>query len=147
MTTTIQKLRPFSATLLAVGGTILMLLGFYFAFLRPPLLPEDLRSMSTSLAQVHATIPGFQVWLRRVFWVMGGYMFTTGLLTVYIARTAFRARVRGAAGVTTIAGLTSTGLMAAVNFVIASDFKWLILSFVIPWILALGLYWTEQHDS
>ncbi len=48
---------------------------------------------------------------------------------------------------TALAGLTSIGLMAIVNFVIASDFRWLILSFGIPWVLALVFYRIEGSDS
>ena len=142
-----MKLRPYSATILALGGAILMLLGLYFLFVRPPLLPEDPRAMGTSLTQVQAAVPGLALWLRRVFWVMGGYMFTTGLLTFYLAMTAFRSRVRGVAVVMALAGLSSIGLMTVVNFLIDSDFKWLILSFAFPWVIALGLYWTERCDK
>ena len=139
-----MKLRPYSATVLALGGAILMILGLYFVFLRPPLLPEDPRFMGTSMAQVQMSVPGLLIWLRRVFWVMGGYMFATGLLTLYVALTSFRDRFRGAPGVVAISGLTSIGLMAAVNLLIASDFRWLILSFVVPWALALALYRSER---
>ncbi len=142
-----MRLRPYSATVLALGGTVLMALGVYFVFVRPPLLPEDPRFMGTSLAELQAAAPGLAIWLRRVFWVMGGHMFAAGLLTFYVALTSFRERGRGAAVVVTLAGLTSIGLMAAVNFVIASDFKWLILSFVIPWAIALILYWSERSDQ
>ena len=142
-----RGLRPYSATVLALAGMILMLLGLYFVFLRPPLLPEDPRFMGTTLVELQANVPGLQIWLRRVFWVMGGYMFTTGLLTCYVAVTAFRARVRGVALVVAFAGLTSIGLMAVVNFIIASDFRWLILSFVLPWALALALYWIERSNE
>ena len=139
-----MKLRPYSATVLALGGAILMILGLYFVFLRPPLLPEDPRFMGTSMAQVQMSVPGLLIWLRRVFWVMGGYMFATGLLTLYVALTSFRDRVRGAPIIVAISGLTSIGLMAAVNLLIASDFRWLILSFVVPWALALALYRSER---
>ena len=139
-----MKLRPYSATVLALGGAILMILGLYFVFLRPPLLPEDPRFMGTSMAQVQMSVPGLLIWLRRVFWVMGGYMFATGLLTIYVALTSFRDRFRGAPVVVAISGLTSIGLMAAVNLLIASDFRWLILSFVVPWALALALYRSER---
>ena len=142
-----MKLQPYSVTMLALGGAILMLLGLYFVFVRPPLLPEDPRAMGTTLAQVEAAVPSLAGWLRCVFWVMGGFMFTTGLLTCYVALTSFRARVRGVAGVMALAGLASIGLMAVVNFMIASDFKWLILSFDLPWVLALGLFWKERGDS
>ncbi len=139
-----MTVRPYSATVLALGGAILMILGLYFVLLRPPLLPEDPRFMGTSMAQVQMSVPGLLIWLRRVFWVMGGYMFATGLLTFYVALTSFRVRVRGAAGVVAISGLSSIGLMAAVNLMIASDFRWLILSFVVPWALALALYRSER---
>ena len=123
-----------------------MILGVYFVFVRPPLLPEDPRYMGTSLAQIQATLPGLLIWLQRVFWVMGGYMFATGLLTFYLAVTVFRARARGIAGIVILAGLISIGWMAAVNFIIASDFKWLILSFFLVWAAALLLYCLERPD-
>ena len=138
---------PRSAVALALGGAILMALGLYFAVLRPPLLPEDPRFMGSTLAQVQEALPGLPIWLRRVFWVMGGYIFTTGLLTVYVALTAFRSRARGAASVVAVSGLASIGLMVVVNFVIASDFRWLILSFALPWAVALALYWIERSDA
>ena len=62
------------------------------------------------------------------------------LKAVYLAVTVFRARARGAAGVVAPAGLASIGWMAVVNSIIASDFKWLLLGFAIPWALALALY-------
>lgn len=49
-----MSVRPYSATVLALGGMILMTLGLYFVFLRSPLLPEDPHLMGTSLAEVHS---------------------------------------------------------------------------------------------
>ncbi len=138
-----MKIRFDSSTVLALGGILLVGLGLYFVFLRPPLLPEDPRYMGTTIEAIQADMPGLLVWLRRVFWVMGGYIFATGLLTVYVAFTILRARVRGAAGVVALAGLTSIGWMVAVNFIINSDFKWLLLAFTVPWAIALSLYWME----
>jgi hypothetical protein len=129
---------------LALGGIFLMGLGLYFVFLRPPLLPEDPRYMGTSLAAIQASVPGLFVWLRRVFWVMGGYMFATGLLTLYVALTVFRARASGVVLVVALAGLTSIGWMAAVNFLIDSDFKWLILAVALLWPIAIALYWLKK---
>jgi len=119
-------------------------LGLYFVFLRPPLLPEDPRYMGTSLAAIQASVPGLLVWLRRVFWVMGGYMFATGLLTLYVALTVFRARASGVVLVVALAGLTSIGWMAAVNFLIDSEFKWLILAVALLWPIAIALYWLKK---
>ena len=74
-------------------------------------------------------------------------MFATGLLTFYLAVTAFRSRAQGVAAIVILTGLTSIGWMAAVNFIIASDFKWLILSFSLVWPVALVLYCLERPDS
>lgn len=136
--------RSYASMVLAFAGLALIGMGLYFVFLRPPLLPEDLRHMRTSLAGVEAALPGLLVWLHRVFWVMGGYICTTGLLTVYLALTVFRARERSVVLVVALAGLTSIGWMAAVNFLIDSDFKWVILGFALLWPLALALYYWKK---
>jgi hypothetical protein len=136
-----------SSTFLVSQGVILMGLGLYFVFIRPPLLPEDPRYMGTTLAEIQATMPGLLIWLRRVFWVMGGFMFTAGLLTTYIAVTTFQQPARGARSVVALASLTSIGWMAAVNFMINSDFKWLLLAFNLPWIAALVVSWGESRQS
>jgi uncharacterized protein (DUF983 family) len=46
-----------------------------------------------------------------------------------------------------LAGITSIGWMAFVNFIIDSDFKWLILVLVLPWVLALALYHLETNSK
>lgn len=140
------KLSPSSA-LLTFQGVLLIGLGLYFVFIRPALLPEDPRFMGTTLTEIQAIVPGLLIWLRRVFWVMGGFMFTTGLLTTYIAATAFQQLASGARSVVTLAGLTSMGWMSAVNFMIDSDFKWLLLAFNLPWIVALILSWRENRQA
>ena len=141
-----MKRLPYSAAALALGGIILMGMGAYFVFVRPSVLPEDLRAMGTSLAAIQVAVPGLLVWLRRVFWVLGGYMFTTGLMTVYIALTSFRARASGATLVVAITGLTSIGWMVAVNFLIDSDFKWLLLAFSLPWFMAVAIRWLKAEQ-
>jgi len=45
-----------------------------------------------------------------------------------------------------IAALSSIGWMAVVNFLIDSDFKWLIFSFNLPWIIALVFSWGERRQ-
>ncbi len=98
-------------------------IGLYFIFLRPPLLPEDARYMDASLTGIQVAAPSLFRWLQKVFWVMGGYIFTNGLLTIYIAFSSFRARAQGAFSVIAFAGLSSIGWMTVVNFIIGSDFK------------------------
>lgn len=126
--------------MLAFGGLLLVVMGIYFIFMRPPLLPEDLRYMKTTLPVIHDAVPGLSAWLQNLFWVMGGYIFTTGLLTIFIAFTLFRNRLQGAFSMVALAGISSIGLMTVVNFIIGSDFKWLLLVFMLPWVIALILY-------
>lgn len=137
--------KSYSSTILVLCGMLLMGLGLYFVFLRPPLLPEDPRYMGTSLAEIQATAPGLFKWLQKVFWVMGGYIFTTGLLTLYVAITTFRTRASGVGWIVAVAGLTSIGWMAVVNFIIGSDFKWPLFGFALLWGIALLLFGIERR--
>ena len=134
------KLKPYSASFLTLGGLLLAAMGIYFVFLRPSLLPEDLRYMDTSLLVVQNNISNLSDWLKKVFWVMGGYIFTTGLITVYVSQTTFRMRSNGSFTIVAIAGITSIGFMVAVNFIIGSDFRWVLLALSLPWIISLILY-------
>ena len=134
------KLKPYSASMLALGGLLLVAIGIYFVLLRPVLLPEDLFYMGSTFQNVKDNIPGLTNWLQKVFWVMGGYIFTTGLLIIFIAITSFRKRLRGAFSIVILTGMSSIGSMTVVNFMIDSDFKWVLLTFTMPWIIALILY-------
>ena len=134
------KLKPYSASMLALAGLLLVAMGIYFIFVRPPLLPEDLRYLKTTLPVMQDAAPDLSAWLQKVFWVMGSYIFTTGLLIVFISFTSFRNHLHGAFGIVTLAGISSIGSMTVVNFMIGSDFKWLLLIFTLPWIISLILY-------
>ena len=99
-----MKLQLFATRALALGGVILMGMGLYFVFVRPPLLPEDTRFMGATIGQIQTTLPGLEPWLARVFGVLGGFMFATGLLTVYVAATAFRTGKHGVLAVVAVSG-------------------------------------------
>ncbi len=135
-----SNLKPYSSILLALGGILLMAMGGYFIFLRPSLLPEDLRYMNITIPKLEDTIPNLQTWLQKVFWVMGGYIFSTGGLIIYISQTTFRVRTKGSFTIVAIAGISSIGLMTGINFLIDSNFKWILLAFILPWAIALTLY-------
>lgn len=134
-----------SAILLATAGAGLVLMGLYFLVLRPPLLPEDIRFMALSDGQFQAVQPRLEAWLSPVFQVMGGYILATGVLTITLATTAYRAHHRGAGVGAFIGGLASIGLMAAVNFAIDSDFKWLLLGLALLWAVSLAVFWLEEN--
>ncbi len=136
--------RHLSPWLLAFCSLVLVGIGLYFALWRPDLLPEDARYMHASVSEIQRTLPGLSNWLDKVFWVLGGTLMTAGLLSFYVAATAFRQRSRGAWGIAAIAGLTSIGLMSTINFVIDSDFKWVLFLVAGLWVLALALYGVEK---
>lgn len=134
--------RP-SSTLLAVAGFIVVGVGVYFVALRPALLPEDIRFMQLSTAELSSIGPRLAPWLTNVFRVLGGYALATGLLTIALAATSFRARRPLAVAGTALGGVASVGLMAAVNFAIDSDFKWVLLGIALLWALSLVAFWIE----
>ncbi|WOP19735.1 hypothetical protein [Raineyella sp. LH-20] len=136
----VERAQPFSAILLTAFGIVLVVIGMYFAAFRPSLLPEDARYVGASLSQIQAVAPAIATWLRQVFWVLGGYVIATGVLTVYVAQSGIRRRSPAAAVVTAIAGAASIGTMAVVNVLIDSDFKWPLLAIAGVWGVAELLY-------
>ncbi len=129
-----------SVAALVLAGVLCMVMGVYFIFLRPPLLPEDSAYMGTTLPSINGAVPGLSAWLEKVFWVLGGYIFATGLMIVYVANTSFKNRLKGAFSIVTITGLSSIGIMTCINFSINSNFKWMLLAFTLPWLIGLILY-------
>jgi hypothetical protein len=119
-------------------------MGVYFILLRPPLLPEDVRYMGLSTAQLDAVRSPLEGWLTHVFRVMGGYIVATGALTITVAATSFRARHWIAAIGALTAGFASIGWMAIVNFEINSDFKWELFCIALLWAFSLALFWLEK---
>ena len=146
-----MRLRLLATGSLGLGGFILMGMGAYFAFLRPPMLPEDLKYIGVSLAQMQSGMPRMLPWLSRVFAVLGGYMFAVGLLTAFVAATSVRIVKPVTTTVIAISGLASIGWMAITNFQIDSDFKWVLLAFTLPWLIALLSFQfsrgVPQHSS
>lgn len=137
---TITKARPVSAWILMSCGVWLMGLGLYFIFLRPPLLPEDSRFMGITLEQLQTSAPGLARWLNRVFGVMGGFMASTGVLTVFVATVALPARLPGALWAISLSGALSVALMSATNFALNSDFQWPLLVPALAWVAGLAFF-------
>lgn len=129
-----------SAWMLIACGIWLVGLGVYFVFLRPSLLPEDLRFMAASPTQVQSTVPGLEGWLRKVFTVMGGFMAGAGVLTVFVAIVAIPRRLQGTSWVIAAAGALTVALMSATNFALQSDFRWVLLVPALVWLAGLVLH-------
>lgn len=84
--------------------------------------------------------------MRRVFFVMGGFITAAGVMTTFLAATAIPDRRKGAGIVLLLAGLATVGTMSWVNFVIASQFKWLLLAPAVLWLAGVAAYALEGRD-
>ena len=136
----VSKNRRFSSWMLIACGVWLVGLGFYLIALRPSLLPEDLHFMGTTAARIQTAAPGLEGWLKKVFTVMGGFMAGAGVLTVFVATVAMPPRLKGTSWVITLSGALTVALMSWTNFVLDSDFKWLLLQPAVAWLLGLASY-------
>jgi hypothetical protein len=134
-----------SAVLLALAGVTSVGMGVYFIALRPSLLPEDIRFMELSAAEVSSIGTRIGSWLTHVFRVLGGYAMATGLMAIALAATAYRDRRMLALVGAVLGGASSIGMMVVVNFAIDSDFKWLLLGFALLWASSLVAYGIETR--
>ena len=133
-------LRRFSIWIFVACGIWLIGLGAYFMFARPPLLPEDLRNLGSSAFQVEELLPRLASWLRNVFTVMGGFIAGCGVLTIYVSVRAVPQCLQGTGIALGCAGLLTVATMSWTNFVLDSDFKWLLLAPAVAWLLGLVSY-------
>lgn len=136
--TQIRKPRPSILMVIFVAcGIWLIGLGQYFIFIRPPLLPEDLRYMGAVPSEIKSAMPGLELWLKRVFTVMGGFITGAGLLTILAAINTSAMREKRTWIFLALAGLFTVGTMSLTNFQLNSDFKWLLLIPALLWIIGL----------
>jgi hypothetical protein len=136
-----SQVRP-SGKIFAACGLWLVALGAYFLLFRPALLPEDSRSIGGSLETIRAAAPGLERWLGLVFNVLGGFMIASGTLTVLVA-CRLPHRSRGTLAALALAGAASVALMSATNFLLHSDFRWLLLLPALLWLAGLVTYRRE----
>lgn len=133
-----------SGKVFVVCGFWLIALGMYFLFLRPALLPEDPRYIGSSLETIRSAAPGLERWLGHVFNVMGGFMVATGAMTMLAAFRLLASRERGTFAVMSVAGAAGVALMSATNFLLSSDFRWLLLLPALLWLAGLLCYLRES---
>ena len=125
--------------LVAAGALATIGMGAFFLALRPALLPEDIRFLGASADVLVASAPRLEQWLGHVFAVLGGFMTATGLLQLLLV---WKADALGPAVVAAFVGAASSislGTMTRVNFVIGSDYRWLITSFALCSLAGAGL--------
>ena len=133
-----------SGKIFVLCGLWLVALGTYFLLLRPALLPEDPRYIGSSLESIRLALPGLERWLRHVFNVMGGFMIATGVMTTLAACYLPARRELTTFSALLLTGAVSVGLMSVTNFLLNSNFQWLLLLPVFVWIAGLLCYLRER---
>ena len=138
-----------SGKVFVVCGLWLIALGAYFLCLRPALLPEDLFYIGNSIETIRSAVPGLERWLGHVFNVMGGFMIATGAMTVLVAYRLLARREHGALTAVSVAGAgaASVALMSATNFLLNSNFRWLLLLPALLWLAGVLCYLREGAAS
>lgn len=133
-----------SSIVLMIDGVALVTIGLYFVLIRPPFLPEDLRYIGLPTTDLDTFQSALGPWLRQVFRVLGGFISATGALMIALAATSFREHRSGAAIGVLFGGGVSIGWMTIVNFMIESDFKWVLLVVAAIWASSLVLFLLEK---
>lgn len=135
------RFRRAAAGLIGACAAYQLALGTYFVAFRPPLLPEDLRFLGTTTADLVVDQPRLERWLDLVFVVLGGQMAALGvLLALFAVRLARRkAMDRHELVLLGLAGALSVALMSAVNFALGSTFRWLLVLPVLTWSIGVAL--------
>ena len=134
-----KQRQKYSKWALLVEGLILVGMGLYFIILRPPMLPEDFNYIHTNATTINDDLPGLLIWLKKVFIVLGGYIVASGMLLSYLALNEPIKQTNAWPVLILVASLSSIGLMTAVNFIIDSNFKWILLFFNVPWLTSFSL--------
>ncbi len=109
----------FALALVTIG------VGVYMAFLRPPLLPEDLRALGVD---GNSLPPSLLRWLSVVFATWGAFITAFGLLLLGIARTLSGGRTEVLRWATALGIVVAFSRFLWSNIVLQSDF----LGFIAP---------------
>jgi hypothetical protein len=146
---------PTAAALIGVCAAYQIMLGGYFAVIRPALLPEDLRFLRATAGELAALLPRLERWLDLVFVVLGGQMAALGILVAGFAYRLGRGTSLSGCDLVFLglAGTASVGLMGAVNFALRSDFRWLLVIPIVAWSIgialaaATGVSWRRRQEE
>ena len=111
-------------------------IGAFFVFVRPPLLPEDLRFLGRSGGEIDQFVAAAAKLVAARLHGPGRPRPHGRRLTIFVAATGVREGHIAAVVALAIAGATSIGLMAVVNFAIRSDFRWALLGATGLWVPA-----------
>lgn len=139
-----MKFDRVGALLLLVLGVLTLGTGAYFLFLRPAMLPEDVRLTGIDPQLLP---PAMLDWLRIVFRSWGGFMVAFGILMVSVASYMITSRPGLLSWGVVFALLVAFGRFLASNILIHPDFLWFIGAlFAIAIVTALRFALNARHS-
>jgi hypothetical protein len=118
-----MKFDRVGAFVLLVLGVLTLGVGAYFAFFRPPLLPEDIRLIGVDPRLLPPTMLD---WLRIVFQTWAGFVLGFGVLILANAGYMLTARTALLRWGVALALLVAFGRFLASNILVRSDYLWFI---------------------
>ena len=135
--------RTKAAVVLSVAlGLLTIASGIYFAVLRPPMLPEDVRRTGLSPDLLPAA---FSEWLSIVFRTWGGFMVGFGVLLASNGMFLFKGNRLWLRAGLAAASVFAFGSFLVSNVEIRSDFLWYVaLLFSVAVTLAIALLRPER---
>lgn len=134
-----------AARLLFVVGLLTLGTGLFFLFIRPVMLPEDIRltGMDPQLLS-----PEMVEWLRIVFRTWGGFIAAFGILLLSVATYMITSRPVLLCWGVALALAVAFGRFLASNVMIRSDFVWFVGAlFALALITALRLVSSSLRAS
>ena len=131
-----MKRERIGAVLLLALGILTLGLGAYFSFLRPALLPEDLRFSGVDPGRLD---PRMVAWLRIVFRTWGGFMAGFGILLGAVGGNLLSARPGVLRWGAAAAVLVAFGRFLASNLQLRSDYLLFIAGLFAVGAVAAGL--------
>jgi len=134
-----------AALLLLILGVLTIGTGGYFVFVRPPMLPEDVRVTGVS-AELLA--PAMLDWLRIVFQTLGGFVAGFGIFMVAVSVHMLTRRPGLLEWGVALGLLVAFGRFLASNIALHSDYLWFIsVLFALAALTAVGFVWNTRRGS
>lgn len=96
------------------------------------------------MREIGTAVPGIVHWLRLVFTVMGGFIMGAGTLVIALMIKDSKRRRMLTLAALALTGISTVGTMGATNFLLSSDFKWVLLVPFLLWLVGLVLYARES---
>jgi len=128
---------PCSATIVFALSLLTIAVGTYMSFLRPPLLPEDVRALGVDPNMLP---PSLMRWLSLVFATWGAFIAAFGIVLLGVASALRTGGTRALRRASSLALMIAFGRFLWSNIVLRSDFLWFIaLLFLLSLVAAVML--------